>query len=211
MNLPRLSAYIKFPDGFPAAPVSLIPRTRGRIAEGFIARENPLKKPGQGPAATTLQAKPGSKPNDEHPASNDDGAGKPVDLRQLKLDLEGQRRVADEPQDRQEPVPLEKLNAGRPAGDLGAETRSDCHLDAGPTLPLAAVQTGEDAPAMGGEQHPSEPGTAGDDAGGKDGSKPRGRSAADRRQPLTPVEKDLREGAVADPPEKDFGEFEPDM
>ena len=106
MNLPRLSAYIKFPDGFPAAPVSLIPRTRGRIAEGFIAREKPLIKPDQGPAATALQARPGSKPIDEHPASNDDGAGKPVDTKQLKLDLEGQRRVADEPQDRQEPVRL---------------------------------------------------------------------------------------------------------
>ena len=64
---------------------------------------------------------------------------------------------------------------------------------------------------MGAEQHPSEPGTAGDDAGGKAGSTPRDRAAANGRQSLTPVEKDLREGAVADPPEKDFGEFEPDM
>ena len=211
MNLPRLSAYIKFPDGFPAAPVSLIPRTRARIAEGFIAREKPLTKPGQGPAAATIQARPGSKPNAEHPASNDDGAGKPVDTKQLKLDLEGQRRVADEPHDRQEPVQHEKLDAGRAAGDLGAIARSDAHLDAGPTLPLAAVRTGEDAPATGAEQLPSEPGTAGDEAGGKGGSTPRGRAADNGRQPLTPVEKDLREGAVVDPPEKDFGEFEPDM
>jgi len=211
MNLPRLSAYIKFPDGFPAAPVSLIPRTRGRIAEGFIDRETPFAKPGQGAAATTPAERSGSKPGDEHPASNDDGAGKPVDSKQLKLDLEGQRRAADEPQDRQEPVPLEKLNAGRGAVDLGAETRSDAIVDAGPTLPLAAVRTGEDAPAVGAELHPSEPGTAGDDAGGKDGSTPHSRAAANGRQPLTPVEKDLREGAVADPPEKDFGEFEPDM
>jgi hypothetical protein len=64
---------------------------------------------------------------------------------------------------------------------------------------------------MGPEQHPCEPGTAGDDAGGKAGSTQRGRAAANGRQSLTPVEKDLREGAVADPPEKDFGEFEPDM
>ena len=64
---------------------------------------------------------------------------------------------------------------------------------------------------MGAEQHPSEPGINGDDAGGKGGSTPRGRSAANGRQPLTPVEKALREGAVADPPEKDFGEFAPDM
>ena len=64
---------------------------------------------------------------------------------------------------------------------------------------------------MGGEQHLSEPGAAGDDAGGRDGSTPNGRAAANGCRPLTPVEKDLREGAVADPPEKDFGEFEPDM
>lgn len=41
MNLPRLSAYLKFPDGFPAAPVTLIPRPRERIAEGFIPRDAP--------------------------------------------------------------------------------------------------------------------------------------------------------------------------
>ena len=64
---------------------------------------------------------------------------------------------------------------------------------------------------MGAEQHPSKPGAAGDDAGGRRGSTPHGRAAANGRQPLTPVEKDLREGAIADPPEKDFGEFEPDM
>jgi hypothetical protein len=211
MNLPRLSAYIKFPDGFPAAPVSLIPRTRGRIAEGFIAREKPLMKPGQGAAATTPPGRSGSKPGDEHPASNDDGTGKPVDSKQLKLDLDEQGRVADEPRDRQEPVPLEKLNAGRAADDLGAETRSDAHMGASPTLPLTAVQTGEDAPAIGTEEGKCEHGTVGDDLRGKAGSTPQGRVAANGRQPLTPVEKDLREGAVADPPEKDFGEFEPDM
>jgi len=206
-----LSAYIKFPDGFPAAPVSLIPRTRGRIAEAFIARETPRIMPGQGPTATTPHGKPGSKPNDEHPASNDDGAGKPVDSKQLKLDLGGQRRVADESQDRQQPVPPEKLNAGRAAADLEAEDRSDANLEASPTLPVAAVQTGEDAPAVGAERHQSEAGTGGDDARGKGGLTLQGRAAANGRQPLTPVEKDLREGAVADPPEKDFGEFEPDI
>ena len=64
---------------------------------------------------------------------------------------------------------------------------------------------------MGAEQDQSEPETAGEDARGKDGSTPQGRASANGRQPLTPVEKDLREGAVADPPEKAFGEFEPDM
>ncbi len=39
MELPSLSGFIKFPDGFPAAPVTLTPRDWPRVAEGFIARE----------------------------------------------------------------------------------------------------------------------------------------------------------------------------
>src|SRR3546814_5956434 len=38
MNLPTLSGYIKFPDEFPAAPVTLVPRRWPRMAEGFIAQ-----------------------------------------------------------------------------------------------------------------------------------------------------------------------------
>lgn len=38
MNLPRLNGYIKFPDGFPAAPVKLIPQSWPSLAEGYIAR-----------------------------------------------------------------------------------------------------------------------------------------------------------------------------
>lgn len=47
MELPSLSGFIKFPDGFPAAPVTLTPRKWPRVAEGFIARElppRPLRK-----------------------------------------------------------------------------------------------------------------------------------------------------------------------
>lgn len=39
MNLPRLSAYLKFPDGFPAAPVTLIPRPRERICAAFFSAQ----------------------------------------------------------------------------------------------------------------------------------------------------------------------------
>ena len=45
MNLPR-SAYIK--STISAAPVSLIPRTRGRIAEGLSPARNLHKAPGCG-------------------------------------------------------------------------------------------------------------------------------------------------------------------
>lgn len=45
MELRSLSGFIKFPDGFPAAPVTLTPRDWPRVAEGFIARELPLRTP----------------------------------------------------------------------------------------------------------------------------------------------------------------------
>ena len=90
MNLPRLSGYIKFPDGFPAAPVKLKPVSRPRVAETFIGRANdrppagalpreapPLRPPAQPASGTT-----------EHPSSNDDGAGKPVVPKQGVLALE---------------------------------------------------------------------------------------------------------------------------
>jgi len=38
MNLPRLSGFLKFPDGFPAAPVKLVPVSRKKRAEPFIRR-----------------------------------------------------------------------------------------------------------------------------------------------------------------------------
>lgn len=45
MELPSLSGFIKFPDGFPAAPVTLVPRKWPRVAEGFIARDLPPRPP----------------------------------------------------------------------------------------------------------------------------------------------------------------------
>lgn len=90
MNLPRLSGYIKFPDGFPAAPVKLKPVSRPRVAETFIGRANdrpsagtlpreapPLRPPAQPASGTT-----------EDPSTNDDGAGKPVVPKQGVLALE---------------------------------------------------------------------------------------------------------------------------
>jgi hypothetical protein len=47
MELPSLSGFIKFPDGFPAAPVTLVPRKWPRVAEGFIARDLDPPLPGR--------------------------------------------------------------------------------------------------------------------------------------------------------------------
>jgi type IV conjugative transfer system coupling protein TraD len=40
MGLPSLEGFIKYPDGFPAAPISLQPRDWPRRVEGFIPRED---------------------------------------------------------------------------------------------------------------------------------------------------------------------------
>ena len=90
MNLPRLSGYIKFPDGFPAAPVKLTPVDRPKRAETFIARVK------EGPKARVVEPRPPAEQSEpsaasagnEHPSANDDGAGKPVVPKQGELALD---------------------------------------------------------------------------------------------------------------------------
>lgn len=102
MNLPRLSGYLKFPDGFPAAPVKLTPVTRTKYSAPFIRRaddKRPDSNPHPQPAAPERPAS-GGQAADEHPASNDDGAGKPVIAKQSELPLA--LRTADAELDRKE-------------------------------------------------------------------------------------------------------------
>ncbi len=90
MNLPRLSGFIKFPDGFPAAPVRLKPIDRERIAHVFVGRakdREPIRQvEGKSEGDETAANPPASQ--SEHPSSNDDGAGKPVVPKQCTLPLE---------------------------------------------------------------------------------------------------------------------------
>lgn len=89
MNLPRLSGYLKFPDGFPAAPVKLTPVSRPKRCDPFIRRaseQRPDARPST-PPASPRQSGEGGQATDEHPASNDDGAGKPVIAMQRELPL----------------------------------------------------------------------------------------------------------------------------
>jgi type IV conjugative transfer system coupling protein TraD len=90
MNLARLSGYIKFPDGFPAAPIKLVPTTRPKRAETFIGRAkdrssplDPQRRTGSEDSRTEDRIE-----TSEHPSSNDDGAGKPVVPKQGRLALE---------------------------------------------------------------------------------------------------------------------------
>ena len=63
MGLKSLEGFIKFPDGFAAAPVILTPRDWPRRAEGFVPREDARKPVG-----------PGSKTSEPAATANADGA-----------------------------------------------------------------------------------------------------------------------------------------
>jgi len=109
MNLPRLSGYIKFPDGFPAAPVKLKPVDRPKRAETFIARvkDSPKARVTEiHPAAEQAEQKE-APTGGEHPSSNDDGAGKPVVPKQGELAFDQGARAAS------------KKEPEAPAKDLG--------------------------------------------------------------------------------------------
>ena len=91
MNLARLSGFLKFPDGFPAAPVKLVPVTRAKRAEPFIRRAD--DRSGSGTGGTPVppperQHSGGQGATDEHPSTNDDGAGKRVVPKQAELALQ---------------------------------------------------------------------------------------------------------------------------
>ena len=90
MNLPRLSGFIKFPDGFPAAPVRLKPIDRERIAHVFVGRakdRQPIRQVESKSEGDETAANPPASQS-EHPSSNDDGAGKPVVPKQGTFPLE---------------------------------------------------------------------------------------------------------------------------
>jgi Type IV secretion-system coupling protein DNA-binding domain len=96
MNLPRLSGYLKFPDGFPAAPVKLTPVTRERRAKPFIRRAEDRDDNigGEPYLVAPHNPKPGSDDSNTHPSCNDDGAGKPLAPKQGELVL---KQPADHP------------------------------------------------------------------------------------------------------------------
>src|SRR5690606_383879 len=141
MNLPRLSGYIKFPDGFPAAPVKLKPVSRPRVAETFIGRASDRPSAGALPRETP-PLRPAALPasgTTEHPSSNDDGAGKPGVPKQGVLALEP-RDVPEKPRSEmptgQDRLPDLSVDVGAPSA-TGAPDRhaADVPAQANPAPP----------------------------------------------------------------------------
>ncbi len=98
MNLPRLSGYLKFPDGFPAAPIKLTPVNRKRRAKPFIKRADDRPEPpssGLSPQGPGNPRPGGSNGDTANPSSNDDGAGKPIAPQQGELVLDRNAEQAE--------------------------------------------------------------------------------------------------------------------
>ena len=147
MNLPRLSGFLKFPDGFPAAPVKLTPVDRRKRAEPFIRRADdgdrqaragvPPKPPHIPPPSPLSPPAPtgGNGPGDP-PSSNDDGAGQRVVPQQGELSL---------PVGQAAPVGESEARPREPAAEALQDARAD----------LSPVIAGINSPERAGEVAPS--------------------------------------------------------
>ena len=98
MRLRNLHGFIKFPEGFPAAPVVLQPRNWPRVAEGFIAREIP--KTTQKTASAGGVAGTTTQPTRASETSDNDG-----DPRRMKDKADPSSRLAKRPRKDQQMEP----------------------------------------------------------------------------------------------------------
>ncbi|WP_417322396.1 type IV secretion system DNA-binding domain-containing protein [Erythrobacter aureus] len=95
MGLPSLAGYIKFPDGFPAAPVTLVPRDWPRIAEGFIERDLSAVAPDPVEADYAGSANENGSSDDEGAAGEDEDGGKRAAKKRRKPPAVKRTRTAE--------------------------------------------------------------------------------------------------------------------
>ena len=88
MDLPSLAGYIKFPDGFPAAPVSLTPKSWPRVAEGFVARDLAKVRPIAAPAYSGTMPSANSEESGDQARAEDSGEPRSPE----KKDAKAQRK-----------------------------------------------------------------------------------------------------------------------
>jgi type IV conjugative transfer system coupling protein TraD len=218
MELPSLSGFIKFPDGFPAAPVTLIARDRPRLAEGFIARDLPSRtrvaRGSNGDLADVRES------NDDPPNGEDEG-GEPRRLArkerprtdrqnansrsrraaQLEVSKRGKsgKRAMDKP-----PLPI------GPAADALPAYRSSGRPESG-------SHTQSELPLVGPRESPRDRGDLTDRPARADVPDPHAaqdaayeRKRADRRQ-QEDQQHALLGGAARDRQERDMGDIDPDI
>ncbi|AMU90267.1 type IV secretion system DNA-binding domain-containing protein [Sphingopyxis macrogoltabida] len=196
MNLPRLSGFIKFPDGFPAAPVRLKPIDRERIAHVFVGRakdRQPIRKAEGETGGGQTSANPPTNQS-EHPSSNDDGAGKPVVPKQGNLPLEP-AAVAVAKQSRQQAAKRAEKdisdgtrkrsgNSGHPRKS-SPEERTATPRSSRPLLPTNA--------ALGKGDHPDEKDPSNGVKEGRRSDLPRANPPSDKQQAVDRIAQRQRE------------------
>ncbi|MCM0001439.1 MAG: hypothetical protein NBV68_18870, partial [Erythrobacter sp.] len=155
MNMKSLEGYIKFPEGFPAAPVRLRPVSRPKVADAFIVRgpNRPLP-PAQLDAPMPPRPKPGGSPGEgaaAHSSSSDDGGGKSI-LRHHSAPNQGELAFDQAPGEAPQPDRAKASEAarllgtdasGRPAA--GGVTSTDPERAKGDQAPLEKGRHGHPA------------------------------------------------------------------
>ena len=191
MNLPRLNGYIKFPDGFPAAPVKLTPQSWPSLAEGFIARAfDETEEPAENVAS---------------PAASDEGQDKAIASgAEPDTDSEdGEEGVTQSAATQHELIFAEstEIGDGEPISDVAPELLEANITDPSMDMPQKPVDEEERAqsldPKGDGLERPDLP----------DPSDPANKSRS-LSGPAGDVGRDLREGAVRDELDRDIGEYD---
>jgi len=218
MELPSLSGFIKFPDGFPAAPITLTPRDWPRIAEGFVPRETPVTGKILPRQASEQDA---AADHEQHQGDGGEESGDP-------------RHMARKDQDTKRKPAVREKRKGR-SRQSGAKaprtTKQTPEEDTSPIDPLADRQGAVKGPDKANGMSPSQselPLGDGKDEGRKhdaDAGKPsrldtpdpqaaheasKGRNQADRKL-QEEQQRSLLGGAAHNQHERDMGDIDPDI
>jgi hypothetical protein len=218
MELPSLTGFIKFPDGFPAAPVTLVPCDRPRLAEGFIARELPSRTR----VARCSDTDPTEiREGDDDPAEGEDEGGEPRRLARKE-------RPASDPQTarvRGKRVAQSGVSkSGVPA--KRAVEKAPSPTDPAPDARLAARPTEKaerqhhaqsELPLDDAKESPKERGNLNDSRARPDVPDPQAAQEAARDRNWTDrglqehQQRTLLGGAARDQQERDMGDIDPDI
>ncbi|GAA5061261.1 hypothetical protein GCM10023208_30410 [Erythrobacter westpacificensis] len=213
MGLPSLEGYIKFPDGFAAAPVTLTPRNWPRIAEGFVARDTSRKPP---PADTDEPDEPdgkgGAGGGDGPPEAGEAGGrergvkARPAstsrgDRKAQKTAKRGSRRADRRSQHDKDPARITDPVKANRREDLDKIGSFDRPAQGSLPLPDKAHDKDPSLPAARGPRRSDVPDPEAQQRSDKD------RNQADRRL-QEEQQRGLLGGAARDQPDHDLGDYE---
>ncbi|ASJ92001.1 type IV secretion system DNA-binding domain-containing protein [Porphyrobacter sp. CACIAM 03H1] len=214
MNMKSLEGYLKFPEGFPAAPVRLRPMNRPKVADAFIVRgpNRPLP-PAQLDAPMPPRPKPGGLPGEvaaAHSSSGDDGGGKST----LRFDSAPKQGELAFDKATGEAAQPDRAVASEAARQMGTDAAGKLPAGSASPTDLESAKGDQATLGKGRHGHPADPSGGLDNPHGNDRPtlKPGPKSGAksnDRaiRQNPSPGRQKAKDGAErsANPPAKSGG------